>query len=207
MGVFLDRQEDRLISVATDGRQMSYWSERVNGVTEPTDERDSHIIIPSSSLSTLIQCLKAVDGDENVEIWRNKTLLRFKILDTIFDTKLIDGVYPNWRRALPKEDSFGGEFLISNAELTETLKTAQIFSDVKDPGVRLTFANESLTIRYGADGIGAFCGTIGYAQSRITPDLAEEREVILNCAILLNILRSHGGDKIKIKISENPGVS
>ena len=55
----------------------------------------------------------------------------------------IEGIYPDWRRVVPKPTAY---FSVDTKELLATLKQLAPFANAKYRGVRLTLANDTLTL-------------------------------------------------------------
>lgn len=123
-GVHFDASKDgKLLLIATDGHRLmeyttqssripplSYVSKtfvKLDGETseEPaeTEEKGVSIILPTSGAS-LIRSLLKKGGNREVSLWFYGNRWEICVEDRVVCGKLIDGTYPDWRRALPHED-------------------------------------------------------------------------------------------------------
>ncbi len=95
-GVNFKHEEDKLFCVATDSYRLS---QKILPLS--TDFEPFNIVIPNKSLDELSRIIDAVNEDVEIFISPNKVLFKFD--DIMFQTRLLDGVYPDTLRIIPTE--------------------------------------------------------------------------------------------------------
>ncbi|MDD4017792.1 MAG: DNA polymerase III subunit beta, partial [Kiritimatiellae bacterium] len=93
-GVLLALKENKLTMVATDGRRLALVEHEI----EFPPEAEVEMILPTKAVSELMRILSN-DGD--LKIYAQKNQVVFELGDTVLSSKLIDGVYPNYRQVIP----------------------------------------------------------------------------------------------------------
>jgi DNA polymerase III subunit beta len=112
-GVNFKYEDDHLYCVATDSYRLSQIDMKVR-----THSKQFDIVVPNKSLDEL---QKIFDGySEDVELYINPNKVLFKMENILFQTRLLEGTYPDTRRIIPKEFpvsiTFTKEELISAVE-------------------------------------------------------------------------------------------
>lgn len=95
-GVNLKHEDDKLYCVATDSYRLSQKILQLSHDYEPFN-----IVIPNRSLDELSRTLDSINEEVSMFINPNKVLFKFK--NILFQTRLLDGVYPDTLRIIPKE--------------------------------------------------------------------------------------------------------
>ncbi|MDD2260084.1 MAG: DNA polymerase III subunit beta [Acholeplasmataceae bacterium] len=95
-GVNFKHEEDKLFCVATDSYRLS---QKILPLS--TDFEPFNIVIPNKSLDELSRIIDSVNEDVEIYISPNKVLFKFN--DILFQTRLLDGVYPDTLRIIPTE--------------------------------------------------------------------------------------------------------
>ena len=94
--LILKHEDDKLYCVATDSYRLS---QKV--LPLPADYEPFNIVIPNRSFDELNRTLDSVNEEVSMFINPNKVLFKFK--NVLFQTRLLDGVYPDTLRIIPKE--------------------------------------------------------------------------------------------------------
>lgn len=117
-GVNFKYTDNNLYVVATDSYRLSQKDIKLRSKSEDFD-----IVIPSKSLDELSKILDNATSDVFVYVSVNKVL--FKIDNIIFQTRLLEGTYPNTARIIPTEFPvvipFNKEDLLSAVERVSLL--------------------------------------------------------------------------------------
>lgn len=95
-GVNLKHEDGKLYCVATDSYRLSQKVLPLSDEFEPFN-----IVIPNRSFDELNRTLDNIHEDVSMHISANKVLFKFK--NILFQTRLLDGVYPDTLRIIPKE--------------------------------------------------------------------------------------------------------
>lgn len=112
---------NELNCVATDSYRLA------KKVIEIDNECEFNITIPNKSLSEVI---KIIDNEETIDIALDEKKAQFIIGDTIIQTRLIDGVYPDTNRLIP--ESFDYELIIDKHDILSAIDRASL---IKNDGV------------------------------------------------------------------------
>ena len=120
-GVNFNCSHSKLNCVATDSYRLA------KKTVELDQDLDFNITIPARNLN---EVMKTLDLDENVMIAVSDKKAQFVIANTLIQTRLIDGVYPETDRLIPV--SYAYELEIDSQEITSAIDRA---SFIKNDGV------------------------------------------------------------------------
>ena len=82
-------------------------------------------LIPLKNATEIIRILDGVNGD--VEIHFNKNQISFVTEDMYITSRLIDGIFPDYKQIIPKENK--AEATVLKQDMMDALKISNIFSD------------------------------------------------------------------------------
>ncbi len=131
-GVFLAREEGRLVAVATDGQRLAKRTMPL----PPGAEGLEGSIIPNAALREIHNLLAASEGD--VEISVNKSRIAIHAGGLSFGTALIAGQFPDYNRVIPRD--LDRKLTVRPAALAEAVQRASVVfagSDEKWPAVHI----------------------------------------------------------------------
>ncbi len=95
-GVNFKYKDNHLYCVATDSYRLSQKNVKLR-----THSKEFDIVIPNKSLDELS---KILDGsNDDVELYINPNKVLFKMKNTLFQTRLLEGTYPDTMRIIPTE--------------------------------------------------------------------------------------------------------
>ena len=96
-GVFLDKNKNQLIAVATDGHRLSKSATEFKGKNE-----FQPIILPKK---TVYELLTIIDEDSiNLKILSTKSKIKFLYKEIVLISKVIDGKFPDYDKVIPKDE-------------------------------------------------------------------------------------------------------
>ncbi len=97
LGVNLKLTNNKLIATATNSYRLS------QKIIDVAEYPDYEITVPAKSLDELLKALEAYDEslDLNMYLAKNKLLVKFN--DVLFQTRLLDGNYPDCSNIIPKQ--------------------------------------------------------------------------------------------------------
>ncbi|NLL84682.1 MAG: DNA polymerase III subunit beta [Lentisphaerae bacterium] len=144
-GALLAFKEGKLTTVATDGRRLALVEHEV----EFPQENDIELILPTKAVNGLTHIL-GNDGD--LRVFAQKNQLVFEFEDTMMCTKLIDGVYPNYRQVIPS--GCEERVTIERELLLSALRRVSTIADNKSNSAKLTFSENQLEIISNSPDIG-----------------------------------------------------
>ncbi len=118
--VYVYRDSENLVFVATDSFRLA---EKKIKTTISSSFND--ILIPFKNISEIMRILENMGDLVDVEI--SKNLISFKNNDIYLVSRLIDGVFPDYRQIIPK--GYSTEAVMLKQDLINALKISNIFSD------------------------------------------------------------------------------
>ncbi len=186
-GVFMEKKEDKLQLIATDGRRLAYIS-KTFGISLPDFKG---IIIPPKIL-TIINRRGYDEGPISIAVGEKNIFFRFGNYE--FSSVLIEGQFPNYNRVIPESQS--SFFEVNTKELMEALKRVSLLVEQKSRRIFLSVAPGTLTISSQETEIGTAKEEIPcmYSGSEIT--------FALNYLYLEEPIKVIGSERIKIEFTE-----
>jgi len=186
-GVLLAFKESKLTTVATDGRRLALVEHEV----EFPPENDIELILPTKAVSELVHIL-GNDGD--LRIFSQKNQVIFEFGDSMMCSKLIDGVYPNYRQVIPP--GCDERVTIEREPLLTALRRVSIIADDKSNATKLTFSENQLEILSSSPDIGEARELlpIKYAGKKIS--------VIFNPAYVMDPLKNIDSDEVFFEMND-----
>ena len=185
-GVSIVSNSNGIEVVATDSYRLAKKS--ITHVNYP----DINVVIPGRNLDELFKILE--DSSENVEVHCTSTKALFKYKNLLFQTRLINGVYPNVDVLIPNKFitniTFDKEQLISAIERVAIFVTSELSNIIK-----LTLTPE------GNVELSSITNQIGDAKDEITPlDCTDTfpLEIAFSAKYFLEALKAFDSQKITI---------
>jgi DNA polymerase-3 subunit beta len=141
-GVFFEKQEDRIIMVATDGRRLAYIKKEVGSEIK----NFAGVIIPPKILNIIMKRA----GDEGlISISVTEKLIFIRFGSYMLSSVLIEGQFPNYHKVIPEKQTFS--FLVNRLEMLDALKRVSLLVEQKsrrvylgiEPGVISVASEES----------------------------------------------------------------
>ena len=136
-GVFLEKKEDKLIMVATNGRRLSYVEKEI---AQNISDFPS-AIIPTKILYSI---LKNAPQEGNIFISVTEKIIFIKFGNYEYSSLLLEGQFPNYERAIPQQQT--KSFEIDKKELEGALKHMSIMINKKEARLILKIQPGKLTL-------------------------------------------------------------
>ncbi len=118
--VFIYSNEDSLVFVSTDSFRLAEKKVKVKKIEEVTG-----ILIPFKNISEILRIFGELNG--NIEVCFNKNQISFSTENTYLTSRVIDGVFPDYRQIIPKNSETTA--VVLKQDLLNALKLSNIFSD------------------------------------------------------------------------------
>jgi len=118
--VYMYTNDDNLVFVSTDSFRLAEKKIKVKGIEEVQG-----IMIPFKNVSEIIRIFSEVSDD--VKVCFNKNQISFSANNIYLTSRVIDGIFPDYRQIIPKE--FSVEVVVLKQDLLNALKLSNIFSD------------------------------------------------------------------------------
>ena len=183
----------RLSAVATDSRRLALVEQEL--AIPESDEAD--LIVP---LKTVDELLRTLGSEGEIRISATPKLAAFEYGSILVTSKLVEGVYPNFRQVVPQAS---GERVTLDRDsfLTAIRRTSQLVSDAVS-GVKLTFGADQLEIL-------ATAPDIGEARERMAVKYSgKDVTISFNPAFLMDPLKNLTTDEVYLDLIDDtsPGV-
>lgn len=187
-GVLLEVKGDVAKMVATDGRRMAYIKEKVI-----SKDKGSHSgIVPSKGIQQLPKIAAYAPGQVKVRV--EETHMVAKTEGVTLCSQLIEGQYPNYEEAIPKED---GEKLELDVEiLGGAIRRAALLTTEERHVIRMRFQRGKVVVSAETPDIGKGEIEIEAAYE------GKEMEIGLNPDFLLDALKAVGKGPVKFAFKD-----
>ncbi|OHA17243.1 MAG: DNA polymerase III subunit beta [Candidatus Taylorbacteria bacterium RIFCSPHIGHO2_02_FULL_45_28] len=118
--VYIYKDNENLTFVATDSFRLSEKK-----IKTPTTNKLNDILIPFKNIPDIIRVLGYLTS--SMKVCANKNLISFENNGIYIVSRIIDGVFPDYRQIIPK--SFTTEVVALKQDILNALKISNIFSD------------------------------------------------------------------------------
>lgn len=118
--VYIYSNEENLIFVSTDSFRLAEKKIKVKGIEEIPG-----ILIPFKNIPEILRIFG--DLQDVIRVCFNKNQISFSANGVYLTSRIIDGIFPDYRQIIPKE--FKSEAVVLKQDLLNALKLSNIFSD------------------------------------------------------------------------------
>jgi len=186
-GVFMEKTEDGIVLVATDGRRLSYAKKTFDARIP-----DFHgVIVPPKVLSLI---LKRAPNEGLIEIAVTDKSIFFRFGAYKISSVLIEGQFPNYRKVIPETQK--NKITLKKTDLLDALKRVAIFVEQKS---RRTF----LAISDGLIILSSEESDLGTAREEFPCEyIGPEATIALNYKYLEDPLKVMSSENITIEFTE-----
>ncbi len=186
-GVYLEKKENKLIMVATDGRRLSYIEKEIE-----INQDFSGIIIPPKALN-LIKKLASGQGNMYLAVVDKSIFIKFD--NQKISSNLIDAQFPNYTRVIPESQALS--LKVKKEDLSEALKRVSLLAEQKSKRIYLTVADHNILMNSEES-------DIGMAKEEIPCEYEGPQTVLaLNYSFLQDPLRVMNSDVILMQFSDS----
>lgn len=185
-GVVLDPADDGLRLAATDGHRLSV---RFIPAIE-IDQSDDLAKVPRTIIPTRVmeRALKVMDGQDDVALEISDQKIRVTSGRTVMIGKIIEGVYPEYRRIKP--DAGAGRLAFSSAALHAAISRVLVVTPDAGLGVAFHAAGEQMSL-------AARDMAVGEADDEIACEVETEFRGGFNGQQMRDALENTDGDKVE----------
>ncbi len=186
-GVYLEKKEDNLQLVATDGRRLAFISKSF-GVSIPDFKG---VIVPPKILN-IINKRASEEGLISIAVGEKNIFVKFGNYE--FSSVLIEGQFPNYSRVIPASQT--SSFQVETKDFIEALKRVALLVEQKSRRIFLTVSSGTLTIASQETEIGT-------AREEI-PCMYDGPEVTiaLNYLYVEEPIKVIGSDRVRVDFTE-----
>jgi DNA polymerase III subunit beta len=186
-GIFVEKKDDSLIMVATDGRRLSFISRTL------ALKMDSikGVILPPKIL-TIVSKLASKEGSLSLALTDKNVFVR--IGATRLSSNLIDGQFPDYRRVIPDNQKY--KAVIQKKSLEEALRRVALLVEQKSRKVVFTLSDGTLTIMSKES-------ELGVATEELPCDYqGPQMSFAVNCLYMSEPLREIGTETVSMEFSD-----
>lgn len=199
-GVYFAVEDGVIKAVSTDGRRLSYIS--VDGIDK---EIKGKVIIPTKAVLDILRLVSSNDKIEDVQICLADNLMTIMIGDITFQTKLIEGVFPNYEQVIPKKEMSKIKLNVANtmsAVKQMALLTGDKLVADRASSIKFSFEKNKMIVSANTAGLGS-----GEAEVEIEY-LGEIFDINFNPNYIKDILQNIDDENIYFSYttSQNPVV-
>ncbi len=186
-GVYMEKVDDRLVMVSTDGRRLAYVAKH----TDIALEELKGVIIPPKILN-LIRKLAPGEGNLGIAIGDNNLFVRFN--QHRISSNLIDAQFPNYRRVIPETQAHRLE--VAREDLQAALKRVSLLVEEKSRRIHLTVQPGNLVVSSSE-------GEIGMAREEMPCQYdGPEMTIAANYLYLMEPLREADEERVALEFTE-----
>jgi len=186
-GVLWEASGKKLQLVATDGHRLAL----AKGALPKAAGRDVTAIVPAKLMGLIARVVGGSEEVVEVKVLENQILLR--AARAVLVSSLVQGNFPKYADVVPKECS--RRAVINAAQFEHRARQAALLTDEESRGIRLSFAEEALTLSSRAPETG---------EAEVTCPVKWEGEPLqigFNPAFLIDVLRIVDTDTVTFEMS------
>ncbi len=186
--VFIYTEEDNLVFVSTDSFRLAEKKIKIKGL-----EEIEGIIIPFKNIPEILRVFGEFLGI--VKVCFNKNQISFSFEHTYLTSRVIDGVFPDYRQIIPKK--INTEATLLKQDLLNALKLSNIFSD------KFNQINLSIKPKEKLFELSSQNNDVGENKTYLDAVLEGENvELSFNYKYFLDCFQSINADSLTIKITD-----
>src|SRR5258708_1885969 len=186
--VYIYSNGDSLVFASTDSFRLAEKKIKIKGLKEIPG-----ILIPFKNIPEIMRVFGDLDGEITVKF--NKNQISFSSKNIYLTSRVIDGVFPDYRQIIPKE--WKTEAVVLKQDLLNALKLSNIFSD-KFNQVNMTINPKEKIFELSSQNndIGENKTHVDGALSGVVAELSFNYRYFLDCFASLTT------DSVSIKLNE-----
>lgn len=178
-----DHQE--LVVIATDSYRLAHKKVHLEGVDD-----SFNITIPRKVLNELT---KLLESEKEVKIALNEKKIQFIFDDSLIQSRLLDGSFPETKRLIPT--NFMSEFTMSTRELLSALDRASTYKQESGIStVKLSIDNNTVTLSNASQEIGSFKEPL-----RVNNQKGDPLKISFSARYVSDALRSLSSSDVNIR--------
>jgi DNA polymerase-3 subunit beta len=187
--VYIYTNEDNLVFVATDSFRLAEKKIRVKNI-----EEISGILIPFKNIPEILRIFGDYTG--SLKVCFSKNQISFSSDNIYLTSRVIDGVFPDYRQIIPKTPKT--EAVVLKQDLLSALKISNIFSD------KFNQINLTIKIKEKLFELSSVNNDIGENKTELDAAIkGEDADLSFNYKYFLDCFQSISTDSVAIKITES----
>lgn len=186
-GVYMEKSDNNLVMVGTDGRRLSYiGSDLGNSIPD-----FNGVIIPPKILNLV---KKLASGQGNLLLAVLDKVIFVKFDNQKISSSLIDGQFPNYNKVIPETQEY--KVTLDKAPLSDALRRVSILAEQKSKKIFITFSPGNLTLKSEESDIGTAKETLECSYE------GPEMTLALNFMYLLEPIKVIKDEQISLLFTE-----
>jgi len=186
-GIYLEKADDMLVMVATDGRRLAF----INRKIPVPFENMKGIIIPPKIL-TIVRKLSS--GEGNLSLSLTDKNLFVKVGNHRLSSNLIDGQFPDYRRVIPESQKY--KAVVDRKVIDEALRRVSLLVEQKSRKIVLTVQKDAIVINSKESELGVATEEIPCQYD------GPETSLAVNCLYMMEPIREMGSDQVTIEFTD-----
>ena len=184
-----DTDKNIFSMVATDGRRLA-----VNSRNNIKTKQDFKIIVPSKILNELVKFIKAsnFNDKDDILIGLSSNQIGFKINETVFISRLIEGNFPAYEQIIPKSHEIS--FNLDTQKVFDITKRAVICSNERNGVVKYEFKKNILIVKASSQ-------NMDFEDEMDIEYSGKQFQINFNPKYIMDILKNIGDKKIIFKFT------
>lgn len=183
-GILIEKNEDKIRFVATDGHRLALIDEEMD---LPLTSR---VIVPKKGLMEL---KKLVEGQkDNAQIGFERKNMVLKTEKALMTIRLIEGDYPDYLRVLPTESS--KIIIAKKTSLIQALKRMAIFTSDRNKGANMVIKNNQIEFNVTHPDLGAATDIL-----EVEYDNEEEINLIVNVMYMIDAVSNVDSEAVTME--------
>lgn len=136
-GVCLEKIENKLNMIATDGRRLSFISKTIENIPD-----FKQIIIPPKTLNII---KKICMGEGNIDLGINENTLFIKVNNSSFSSTLITSQFPNYKKVIPENQQFN--LILKRTDLLDAVRRVDLLIEKNSKKVLLDINHNTILLK------------------------------------------------------------
>jgi DNA polymerase-3 subunit beta len=186
-GIFVEKKDDMLVMVATDGRRLAFISRRI-----PVPIENLRGVILPPKILTIVRKLSSGEGNLSLALTDKNIFVRMEGKN--LTSNLIDGQFPDYRRVIP--DSQKHRAILERQPLEDALRRVSLLVEQKSRKV-------IFSIKEGTILISSKESELGVASEEVDCDYqGPEMSFAVNCLYMIEPLREIRANTVSLEFSD-----
>jgi DNA polymerase-3 subunit beta len=192
-GIMLDFEPENINMVATDSHRLAFC-------TSPWQGNNSQkIIVPAR---TMTEVAKIAVFEENISLSINKNNVCFKMGNTTFISRIINGQFPDYKPIIPQEENYKYRVFLDKHLFNDALSRANLLSRDNNNIIKLILEKDALTVLANSP-------EVGNIEEKIAATvIGEDLTIGYNVRYVLDALKVISSETVALKLTGplTPGV-
>ncbi|MGA2975328.1 MAG: DNA polymerase III subunit beta [Spirochaetia bacterium] len=186
-GIFVEKRDDSLIMVATDGRRLSFISRKI-----PVRMENLKGVILPPKILTIIRKLSSSEGSLSLALTDKNVFIRLG--GTRLSSNLIDGQFPDYRRVIPDNQKYRA--LVEKEALEDALRRVSLLVEQKSRKVVFSLSDGALTVMSKESELGVATEELSCTYE------GPQMSFAVNCLYMSEPLREIASDTVSMEFSD-----